>query len=169
MHPARLALPISTLLCIACGHSAARPASHADAPGLTGAWRSSVHFTSGAFASITDLQFMYVFDESGTMIESSNYDAAPPVPPAYGIWRRTGPTTFEARYEFFMTRAPSKPDELVSGGWPPSGRGVLTEQITIGASGDTYTSTLRYTPLDPAGQPVDGAGEATVRGVRLAF
>ena len=121
------------------------------------------------FASITDLQFMYVFDESGTMIESSNYDAAPPVPPAYGIWRRTGPTTFEARYEFFMTRAPSKPDELVSGGWPPSGRGVLTEQITIGASGDTYTSTLRYTPLDPAGQPVDGAGEATVRGVRLAF
>ena len=35
-----------------------------------------------------DLEFMYVFNVGGTMTASSNYDGAPPVPPAYGVWRR---------------------------------------------------------------------------------
>ena len=35
-----------------------------------------------------DLEFMYAFNVSGTMTESSNYDAAPPVPPAYGVWKK---------------------------------------------------------------------------------
>ena len=52
---------------------------------LVGAWRSNVQFKSGAFASITDLEFMYVFNAGGTLTESSNYDGVPPVPPAYGV------------------------------------------------------------------------------------
>ena len=60
------------------------------APDLVGEWRAPLQFTSGAFAPIKDLEFMYVFNQGGTMTESSNYDASPPVPPAYGIWRKVG-------------------------------------------------------------------------------
>jgi hypothetical protein len=54
---------------------------------LIGARRSTIEFETGAFAEITDLEFMYVFNAGGTLTESSNYDGAPPVPPAYGVWR----------------------------------------------------------------------------------
>src|SRR5262249_10929589 len=71
------------------------PASAAADPDLNGEWRARLQFSSGAFASIKDLEFMYSFNQGGTMTESSNYDGNPPVPPAYGIWRRTGPKEFE--------------------------------------------------------------------------
>ena len=49
---------------------------------LVGAWKGKVQFKTGAFAAVTDLDFLYVFNAGGTMTESSNYDAAPPVTPA---------------------------------------------------------------------------------------
>jgi len=55
---------------------------------LVGAWKGKVQFKTGAFAAVTDLDFLYVFNAGGTMTESSNYDAAPPVTPAYGAWKR---------------------------------------------------------------------------------
>src|SRR6476469_1403752 len=79
-------------------------ASDAAAADLTGEWRAQLQFTTGAFASIKDLEFMYSFNQGGTMTESSNYDAAPPVPPAYGIWRKTGPNEYEAKYEFYRAK-----------------------------------------------------------------
>ena len=72
---------------------------------LIGAWRSSIEVHTGAFAEITDLEFMYVFNAGGTLTESSNYDGAPPVPPAYGVWRMIGPNEFEARVRVFLDRA----------------------------------------------------------------
>src|SRR4051812_3339242 len=54
---------------------------------LEGAWRSRVQFSSGDFAPVKDLEFLYVFNRGGTMTESSNYDSLPPSPPAYGVWR----------------------------------------------------------------------------------
>ena len=74
---------------------------------LAGEWRAQLQFTSGAFAPIKDLEFMYAFNQGGTMTESSNYDASPPVPPAYGIWRKVGDREFEAKYEFYVTKAPA--------------------------------------------------------------
>lgn len=71
----------TVLLATACAAPADRKSP------LVGAWRSSLQFESGAFAAIKDLEFMYVFNEGGTMMESSNYDGAPPVPPAYGVWQ----------------------------------------------------------------------------------
>ena len=47
---------------------------------IVGAWKGKVQFKSGAFAEVKDLEFMYVFNAGGT----------PPVPPAYGIWKKTG-------------------------------------------------------------------------------
>ena len=129
----------------------ARP--HAD---LAGQWRSHVQFADGAFASIHDLEFMYVFNAGGTMTESSNYDTTPPVPPAYGIWRATGPGRFEAKYEFYATP-------------PPAGRGVLIETIALADDGRSYTSTIRYEAYDAAGAAIEGGGKATGRGVRLSF
>ncbi len=136
---------------------------------LVGAWRSAVQFETGAFAGINDLEFMFVFNAGGTLTESSNYDGAPPVPPAYGVWRPVGPREFEAKYEFYAT-APSPPDAFRSGaGWLPSGRGVFTERITLSADGQAFTSTIRYEALGNKGEPVAGSGEATGRAVRIGF
>ena len=136
---------------------------------LVGAWRSSVQFGTGAFASIKDLEFMFVFNAGGTLTESSNYDGAPPVPPAYGVWRSVGAREFEARYEFYVTSA-SPPDLFRSGGgWLPSGRGVFTERITVSSDGQTFTSAIRYEALGAKGEPVSGSGEAQGRAVRIRF
>ncbi len=137
---------------------------------LVGQWRARLEFADGDFAAVDDLEFMYVFNAGGTLTESSNYDAAPPVPPAYGIWRRTGPDRFEAKYEFYPTSAPGGLDELTSGGgWLVAGRGVFTEAITVAADGDTFTSTILYEAFAVDGSPVAGGGTATGRGVRLRF
>jgi hypothetical protein len=134
---------------------------------IVGAWRSSIQFQSGAFASVKDLEFMYVFHSDGTMTESSNYDAAPPVPPAYGDWRKINASEFEARYEFYST-APSPPDVFKTGaGWVPSGRGVLTERVHLSNDGNGFTSTIRYDAYDKAGKPAEGGGTGTGRGTRM--
>ncbi len=45
------------------------------------------------------------------MTESSNYDeAANSSPPAYGVWKKTGPNQFETKYLFYQTRAPVPAD-----------------------------------------------------------
>ncbi len=159
-------LLLAAALVTGCARSAAPP-EPAAVPALAGAWRSPVQFTSGAFASIKDLEFMYVFNQGGTMTESSNYDGAPPVPPAYGTWREVGPGEFEARYEFFLTRPPGGVGELTGGGgWMPAGRGVLTERISLAADGESFTSILTYEAFDRAGKAAAGGGQATGRGVR---
>ena len=146
-----------------------RPSPPPAAPVLTGAWRAQLQFTTGAFASVKDLEFMYVFNAGGTMTESSNYDGAPPVPPAYGIWREVGNGGFEAKYEFYIT-APSPPDAFKAGaGWLPSGRGVFTERIKVAADGDHFESTITYEAFNPQGQPIEGGGTATSRGTRIRW
>jgi len=137
---------------------------------LAGEWRATLQFRDGAFAPIGDLEFMYVFHAGGTMMESSNYDASPPVPPAYGIWRRVGPSRFEAKYEFYATKAPAALEEITKGGgWLPAGRGVFLETITLSDDGEAFTSTIRYDAFDQAGKPIEGGGTATGQGVRLKF
>ena len=162
--PRSLGALAAALLATGCG--ADQPAPPAP---LVGAWRSSIQFESGAFAAIKDLEFMYVFNDGGTLTESSNYDGAPPVPPAYGVWRSIGPGEYEAKYEFYVT-TPSPPDAFRSGaGWLPSGRGVFTERITLSPDGQAFTSTVRYEALGVKGEPVAGSGEARGRAVRIRF
>ena len=137
---------------------------------LVGEWREQLQFTSGAFAAIKDLEFMYVFNQGGTMTESSNYDASPPVAPAYGIWRKVGLREFEAKYEFYVTKAPAAFDEIAKGGgWGPVGRGVFVERITLSADRKSFTSRIKYEQFDTAGKPAEGGGEAMGKGARLAF
>ena len=135
-----------------------------DRPALVGAWRANVQFADGAFAEVKDLEFLYVFNAGGTLVESSNYDAAPPVPPAYGEWRQTAPGQFEARYTFFTTR-----EQADGGSWLPAGSGVLIEKIALAADGRSYESSLLLELFDPAGKPVDGGGAATVHARRAGF
>lgn len=154
------------------GRSEPRPlaASGAAAVDLQGEWRAQLQFTSGAFATIKDLEFMYVFNQGGTMTESSNYDASPPVPPAYGIWRKVGTRAFEAKYEFYVTKAPTSFDEIAKGGgWGLGGRGVFVERITLSEDGKSFTSKIKYDQFDTAGKPAEGGGAATGKGTRLAF
>ena len=137
--------------------------------GLVGAWRSTVQFETGAFASIKNLEFMYVFNAGGTLTESSNYDGAPPVPPAYGVWRVVGPNEFEAKYEYFST-APSAQDEFLNGaGWLPSGRGIFTERIKLSPDGQSFESTIRYHALNERGEPMEGGGDAKGKATRIGF
>ena len=137
-------------------------------PGLVGAWRSKVQFEDGAFAQTKDLEFLYVFNAGGTMTESSNYDGAPPVPPAYGVWQRLGPSQFEARYVFYTSRPPASFDEVAKGGgWMPAGRGDLTERITLAEDGQSYQSDVALNLYDQNGKPADGGGKATGRAERI--
>lgn len=159
----------STFACVALiGCQQAQAASNRNST-LVGAWKSRIQFKSGSFASIKDLEFMYVFNAGGTMTESSNYDAAPPVPPAYGVWKEKGGNRYEARYEFYITRQTTTPEEKATavGGWLPAGYGVFTEVITLSEDGNSFSSTIRYEVFDQAGKPADGGGNATGKGVRL--
>ena len=169
---ARMPKMLATLLLVVgCGGPSASRAP-AESPGadLTGAWRATIQFQSGAFAPIHGLEFMYVFNAGGTMTESSNFDGAPPVPPAYGIWKRTGRNRFEAKYEFYATKPPAKLEEITKGGgWMPAGRGVFTETIEISEDGSTFTSAIIYKAFDTSGASVEGGGAATSRGERLVF
>ena len=81
----------AALIATACGDAPSPPVSDSSERGsLVGAWRSHIRFSGGALAEVKDLEFMYVYNAGGTMTESSNYDRAPPVPPAYGVWKKSG-------------------------------------------------------------------------------
>jgi len=137
---------------------------------LVGAWRGKVQFTSGAFAETKDLEFMYAFNVGGTMTESSNYDAAPPVAPAYGVWRKVGVRTYEARYQFFQSRAVTTADELIKvGGWGPDGYGILAQKITLSANGNSFESRITLELFDKDGKPAKGGGEGTATGRRIGY
>jgi len=137
---------------------------------LTGAWKGKVQFKSGSFASVKDLEFMYIFNEGGTMMESSNYDGAPPVPPAYGIWKKTGDKQYEAKYTFYITKAPKNLEEIgTGGGWMPAGYGVLIEKITLSGEGKSFISTIKLDLFDQSGNPTDGGGEAETIVARMEF
>ncbi len=135
---------------------------------LVGAWKGQVQFKTGAFAAVKDLDFLYVFNAGGTMTESSNYDAMPPVTPAYGAWKKTGPKQYETRYVYYWTKPPAALDEITKGGgWAPGGHGVLTQKITLSDDGNSFDSTIKYEVFDQAGKPTDPTSEASARGVRI--
>lgn len=137
---------------------------------LIGAWRSKLQFSSGAFAAIKNLEFMYVFNAGGTLTESSNYDGAPPVPPAYGVWRQLSPQEFEAKYAFYITQPPKRFADIAGGAdWLPMGNGVFTERIRLSADGQSFDSSISYAAFDSLGAPAAGGGEATGRGTRIGF
>jgi len=163
-------LPTAALIVLVtagCGRDTA-PSSQPD--DLVGAWRSHVRFSSGALAEVKDLEFMYVFNAGGTMTESSNYDAAPPVPPAYGTWQRSGPHQFEVKYAFYATKAPANFEDIQKGsGWSPAGHGELTEKITLSDDGNSYTSTVSYAAFGQSGAPTEDHGKATGAATRMGL
>jgi hypothetical protein len=137
---------------------------------LVGAWRGKVQFKSGMLADWRGLQFMYTFNAGGTMTESSNYDASPPGPPAYGVWRNTGARQFEARYEVFLTKSPKPLEEIANGGgWKPDGYGVLSEKITVSEDGKSFKSIIRWDTFDEVGTPTETGTEGTGEGSRMGF
>jgi len=168
----KLAMVLGALVALAACKDVSPPSSKgaAESDVLVGAWRSQVRAGSGALAEMKDLEFMYVFNLGGTMSESSNYDSVPPVPPAYGVWKKTGPREFEARYAFYNTQPPRNFEDIAKGGgWAPNGYGILAEKIVVADDGKSYKSTLVYTMFDAAGKPAEGGGEATGTGVRMGF
>lgn len=89
MSPVRPTVPALAVLAALLGCPAEPPPAPPAA--LTGAWRASIQFSSGAFSGIKDLEFLYVFNAGGTLTESSNYDGAPPVPPRMASGVRSAP------------------------------------------------------------------------------
>jgi hypothetical protein len=147
-------------------------ASPAQAQGdnLVGAWHGKVTFSSGMFAGLKGLEYSYVFNQGGTMTESSNYDGVPPVPPAYGVWRKTAARTYEAKYRFYQTRAVKTSDELVKqGGFMPDGYGIITQTMTVSADGNAFTGRISVAMFDNDGKPISGGGTGTARGERIRF
>jgi hypothetical protein len=158
---------VTAAACLIAGSAAAGQGA-ARNDDLVGAWRGKVTFSSGMFAGLKGLEYMYVFNAGGTMTESSNYDGLPPVPPAYGTWRRTSGRTYEAKYHFFQTKSVSTSDSLMKqGGWMPGGYGVITQTITLSPDGRRFTSRIRVDMFDDDGKPVTGGGSGTANGERI--
>jgi hypothetical protein len=161
-----IAFTAAMLACALPGRCLADSVDGSDS--LAGAWRGRVQFLSGAFAEVKDLELMYAFSAGGTMMESSNYDAVPPVPPAYGVWKRLGARTYVARYQFFQSRTVASADELVkAGGWTPAGYGAISQTITLSADGKSFDSKLHLELFDQDGRSVAGGGDATAKGTRI--
>ena len=161
----------ATTLILCVGIAAAGCSRHAREPDpaeLVGAWRAAVDFDAGPFAALDDLEFLYVFNAGGTMTESSNYDGAPPVPPAYGAWARVGPGEFVATYEFFVCKPLAQIEDLATnGGWLPDGRGRFEERIRVAADGSSFDSTFRYSPLKADGSSAGEVVGGKTHGVRI--
>ncbi len=165
MVPILAAVLLAGFLAAGFGEAPSKPAA-----GLSGAWKGGVLGTSGWLADMKGLAFMYVFNADGTMTESSNYDAFPPGPPAYGVWRKVGERQYEARYEVFLTKAVAIMDEIAKGnGWVPNGYGVLSQKITLSEDGGSFESTIKFDLFDQQGKPMAGGGEATSHGERIRF
>ena len=136
---------------------------------IVGAWRSQVQFKSGPFAAAKDLEFFMSINDGGTMTESSNYDGMPPVPPAYGAWKKIGANTYKLRYEYFNSKPPKNIDEIVNGGgWSPGGRGVIVEIVKLSQDGSSFTSELTFVLRDEIGKEIPGGGNASAKGVRIS-
>ncbi|MEO8621829.1 MAG: hypothetical protein ABI625_12240 [bacterium] len=170
---ARYALSTLTAVLVisGCTNTPSSEASVKEGAQLVGAWRSKITFKSGSLAEMKNLEFLYSYNAGGTMTESSNYDeAANSSPPAYGVWRRIDAHTFETKYLFYTTKAPSAADGEPKGtDWWPAGHGVLTETITLSDNGQTYTSTIKLATFDKADAPVEGGGTGTGVGTRIVF
>ena len=165
----RTNLFIAGLLVALCAAGCGRERSRTDRA-LVGAWRGGVQFPTGAFATTKDLEFMYVFNLGGTMTESSNYDGAPPVPPAYGVWRKVGERKYEAKYAYYWTKPPASFDEIAKGnGWSPGGHGVISQEITLSADGNSFESAIKYEVFDQTGKPTEKESLATAKASRFSF
>jgi hypothetical protein len=137
---------------------------------LVGAWKGRVQFKTGAYAGITDFEFMYVFNSGGTMTESSNYDGVPPTPPAYGIWKKMGEKEYESHYEFYWNKVPASFEDLAkAGGFPNAGYGVLSEKIILSDDGKSYGSTIKFNLFDQTGKQTVVNEEGTVDAKRMEF
>ncbi len=137
---------------------------------LVGAWKGKVQFKTGAYAEIKDFEFMWVFNDGGTMTESSNYDGVPPTPPAYGIWKKTGDKQYESHYEFYWNKVPASYEELAkAGGFPNVGYGVLSEKIILSDDGKSYSSTIKFNLFDQPGKQLVFNDEGTAEAKRIEF
>ena len=153
-----------SIVSVSCGGN-----KNSQTDNIVGAWKGKVQFKSGAFAEVKDLEFMYVFNAGGTMTESSNYDGTPPVPPAYGIWKKTGENKYEAKYEFYTTNPPSSFEDLKSsGGFSPAGYGVIVEEITFNKDGNSYSSIVTVALFDKDGNHL-GVEVADAEAKRMEF
>ena len=169
-----MAILLATMVLLpAAGWSEAAPTRSQSSPAkvdLAGAWKAKVQFKSGMLADWKGLQFMYAFNQGGTMTESSNYDGSPPGPPAYGVWRKTGARKYEARYEVWLTKSEKPLEEIAKGGgWLPDGHGILSEMITLAEDGKSFKSIIRWDSFDQAGKAVESAIEGTGEGKRMGF
>jgi hypothetical protein len=148
-----------------CSDAVSGSATQSTVPdALVGVWRSQVQFGGGSLSDLHDLEFMLAVNLGGTLTQSSNYDGTPPVPPAYGLWKQTGPRSYELRYSFYS------PPKFVKSGrasaWVPSGRGLYVEKLDLSVDGNTYRSHVVYDFVDPAGHAVPGGGEGEATGTR---
>mgnify|MGYP003693612545 CR=1 FL=1 len=91
------------------------------------------------------------------MTESSNYDGAPPVPPAYGVLAQDGPRRIRTEIRVLLDRhlRRSRPSSRAQAGCLPAAA-VFTETIKLAADGQSFTSTMRHEAFDAKGNPADG-------------
>jgi hypothetical protein len=170
LHSYHSVLSVGLLIFILVGSFSCNEQKDVQVDELVGAWKGRVQFKTGAYAGITDFEFMYVFNSGGTITESSNYDGVPPTPPAYGIWKKAGEKEYESHYEFYWNKVPASYEELAkSGGFPNAGYGVLSEKIILSVDGKSYSSIIKFNLFDQSGKQTVSNEEGTVKAKRIEF
>jgi hypothetical protein len=129
---------------------------------MKGAWESHVAFTGGALRADEESAISLCLQRRRNDDRVIELRRRPPDPPAYGVWKEVSPNRFQLKYIFYVTKPPSRFEELVGGqGWLPNGHGVITEDITLSADGNSWQSKIHWDAFDMDGKPA--WAEATER------
>lgn len=121
---------------------------------LTGVWDSQVTLTDCNGNTLVSFEAYGMFNTGGTFTSTDN------TPPGrqsigFGTWRKTGPRTYAAPFQFFNFNADGT----------FAGTQKITRTITLAANGASYTSVVNFQSLDPSGNVIfSGCGtEAATR------
>lgn len=81
-----------------------------------------------------------------------------------------GPRQYEAKYVFFLSKAPKTFADIANGGgWLPGGSGVLLETITLAGDGKSFSSRIKLDVFDETGKLIESNSEADGAAVRISF
>lgn len=117
--------------------------------GLIGSWNAEITIRDCSTGTpFFSFPAMLTYHQGGTMAET---DLGAPVVtrlPGQGIWRHERARQYNAAFQW-LNFDPARTF---------LGRGVVRSSISLGADGDTYTSTDRNETLDASGNVIPGLG-----------
>jgi hypothetical protein len=150
-----LSTAVAGLLGQACNSSPANAQTPETRDPIEGAWTSQVTITDCHGTTTRQFQSLNLFHDGGTLTDT---DSQPPAShgPALGTWSSQGSATYGSLFQLYRFNAD----------WTLAGSNRVQRTITLSADGNSFTSTIAVSLLDPTGTQV-GSGCGTETATRL--